>query len=659
MNKTFATLGVLAVMGGGGVVVTDASVNPYTDKVDRLEVEGASVLQDGGRISAQLMKDRPEVILSKWDDAAGLSIKYDKIQAKGSRALLTDRMEWKGAKEELHAYPLGATEQMEDGGFEVEVYLKQKPDTNTFDFTLAGTEELDFFYQAPLTQTEIDLGASQPANVVGSYAVYHKSLKNHQVGDTNYSTGKLFHIFRPKAVDADGNEVWAQLSYDDAGTLTVTVPQDFLDNANYPVRVDPTFGVTSVGASTGTWGSGGTGCSEAASKITTSGAITNGFEISAYMSSLGIAGSGFRTAIWNDSAGSPGTLVASSSYLIYQIQATSTAQWMETSVPTISLNASTDYWIGGGNNSCDSGFGTQPAADTTGGTHAYREGLGITDPFGTPSSTGTFLYSVYLTYGAIGDRVEMRIIGDHTWYAPTYLTSADVGCVGGGGGGGDGNATGGTGGGGGAFASSTVSVNSGAGYLVDIGLGGGAAGSGSSAAGSNAGDSTFNSTTVVADGGLGGAASGGAGGAGGTTANSTGSVEFAGGNGAAGETTGDTSGGGGGAAFFQGAGAVGTAGNGTVGGAGGTGANGAGSTGGISGNGANGGAALASLFGGGGGGGGDDGFAGGAAGLYGGGGGGGENGGGAGKAGVCLIAFTIPSVPVPSSDPGTIWFLND
>lgn len=34
------------------------------------------------------------------------------------------------------------------------------------------------------------------------------------------------------------------------GNLTVTVPQEFLNNAMYPVIVDPTFGYTSAGAST-------------------------------------------------------------------------------------------------------------------------------------------------------------------------------------------------------------------------------------------------------------------------------------------------------------------------------------------------------------------------------------------------------------------------
>jgi len=99
------------------------------------------------------------------------------------------------------------------------------------------------------TQQEIDEGAERPENVVGSYAVYHKTKANHRIGSTNYVTGKAFHIYRPKAIDANGMEEWAELNYLN-GVLSVTVPQKFLDEAVYPVRIDPTFGYTTLGGTT-------------------------------------------------------------------------------------------------------------------------------------------------------------------------------------------------------------------------------------------------------------------------------------------------------------------------------------------------------------------------------------------------------------------------
>src|SRR3990167_3247413 len=238
-------------MAGGGVTVADQQINQFVDKGDRLEIATVSTIEEAGENKVEMLKDEPKVILGKWGGEVALGIKYQGIDptTKGNRPLLTNRTEWKDSKgkEELHSYPLPAGEGMEDGGVEIEIILNEKPSTNVFDFTIDGAENLDFFYQPALTQAEIDEGAERPENVVGSYAVYHKTKENHRVGSTNYATGKAFHIFRPKAVDNDGNEVWAELSYAD-DVLSVIVPEKFLETAIYPVVVDPTLGYTSIGA---------------------------------------------------------------------------------------------------------------------------------------------------------------------------------------------------------------------------------------------------------------------------------------------------------------------------------------------------------------------------------------------------------------------------
>src|SRR5271157_947341 len=153
-------------------------------------------------------------------------------------------------------YPLDPAEQMEDGGVEFEFTLNQKPDCNSFVFSIE-TRNLVFHYQPELTDDEKAQGRSRPENVIGSYAVYHKLRGNVHNGEAvaqKYKTGKAFHIYRPKATDADGNSVWATLEIDaDQGTLKITVPQDFLDSATYPVTVDPTLGYTSVGGSNTIW----------------------------------------------------------------------------------------------------------------------------------------------------------------------------------------------------------------------------------------------------------------------------------------------------------------------------------------------------------------------------------------------------------------------
>jgi hypothetical protein len=135
--------------------------------------------------------------------------------------------------------------------FEFEVILKKKPATNVIQFNIE-TNNLKFYYQPELTQEEIDTEHFRPENAIGSYAVYHESKKNNE-----YKTGKAFHIFRPRIIDSIGNEVWGELNIStEEKTLTVTIPQEFLDAAAYPVRhaAGLTFGYTGEGLSVTSFG---------------------------------------------------------------------------------------------------------------------------------------------------------------------------------------------------------------------------------------------------------------------------------------------------------------------------------------------------------------------------------------------------------------------
>lgn len=173
-----------------------------------------------------------------WKDQIGLKVTYDmgeptigeRFADKRNRKVITELVD------------------VGDGGFKVDVLLNERPDTNRFCYSIEGAEDYDFFYQAALTDEAIKEGAERPDNVVGSYAVYHKTLK-----DNNYKTGKVMHIYRPEVWELNNEKdtrEWAELSYDEREGLCVTARQGFLDNATYPVRIDPTFGYTSAGAST-------------------------------------------------------------------------------------------------------------------------------------------------------------------------------------------------------------------------------------------------------------------------------------------------------------------------------------------------------------------------------------------------------------------------
>jgi hypothetical protein len=145
--------------------------------------------------------------------------------------------------------------QTPDGNFEWEIVINAKPDTNFFAFPIE-TAGLEFLYQSPLTKEEIAEGFERPDSVIGSYAVYRSGKRGNCLKiigrDTireNYQTGKVMHIYRPKVHDSRGWEVWGNLEIDTA--LKIEVPVDFLKSAVYPITIDPTFGNTAVGASTG------------------------------------------------------------------------------------------------------------------------------------------------------------------------------------------------------------------------------------------------------------------------------------------------------------------------------------------------------------------------------------------------------------------------
>jgi hypothetical protein len=228
--------------------------------------------------------------------------------------------------------------------------------------------------------------------------------------------------------------------------------------------------------------------------------------------------------------------------------------------------------------------------------------------------------------------------GTFNYTVSTNACTQIIDAWGGGGAGFTGNNTGGgAGGGGGAFASSTFTFAVSSSHTLVVG-----AGSGGFTV--NGTDTTVDSTLLVADAGLAATDNTTGIGTGGTVANSTGTIRYAGGNGGAGRNgTGggatDEGGGGGGAAGPHGDGLTGTDG---TSGAGGDGGNGDASQGGAGAT-TNGGTGGSNTNGGGGGGGGINAGTGGGGGSPGAGGGGGEGGRGEGAAGQIRITEFVDS----------------
>lgn len=581
-----------------------------------------------------------------WKDATPIKVKYDQ-----GEPTLAEKI-----KDARDASVITETVAAFDGGFKIDILLEKIPASNVFCYAIEGHESYDFFYQPPLTEQEIAEGASRPPEIEGSYAVYHKTLKNHQLGRENYATGKVMHIPRPQVwsmLDVE-KKVWADMTYDN-GQLCVTVPQDFLDKAKYPVRVDPTFGYTSVGASATNLGGGNyafggkytSGSSAEIDKLSVATSIASGSE-------------NFKGAVFADT-GSYALVSGAVGDVVTVTGATPAWRDSNFSGTKPSVEAFTTYNL----SIVVPTGGIKISNDIIESTGMYYHTCDYTTPtdWGTAPTvlSATRKASIYATYFCVeGDPCSetFTATGTSYWTAPTGVTEVYAACWAGGGSGGDGTNAGGGGGGGGAYAAATTSVTAGLSYPVVVGAGGAAPTAGT--AGNIGATSTFATSSVIAQGGRGGgfaSAANATGGAGGATAHSSGTVEFAGGNGGAGANTNDAGGGGGGSAGPNGAGGTGAGGNVTSGsGGGGGGGNGGGNASGViggtstfGGRGGTGGSATngitgsSSPNGGGGGGGGDDTFAGARGGTVGAGGGGGENLGASGEDGQCILTYTIPA----------------
>lgn len=382
----------------GGAV--DAQINPYNDVGTQKELVADSVIPEAKKTRILADTTKPKVTMEKFGGEIALGVSYEKIKAQGNRPLFSKNMEWKQGNETMEMVPMDATTTMEDGGMEINIHLSEKPTSNVFSFTLDNWQNLDFFYQPELSPEEIAEGVSRPENIVGSYAVYYKGHANHIIGQTNYATGKAYHIFRPKVTDADGNEVWAEMHYE-SGTLTVTVPQWFLDTATYPVIVDPTFGYTSIG---GTLGSNGNTTVKTHGD-TYLGVSGTGVSMSIYAEKAS-ANTNYQMAVY-DSA-SPSNLIANAK--TSSVLVNSTAQWWTASFPVAPTFTGAQYYLV-----------LQPDGNNTSSTYHDVTGANfknVTNTFGSWPATITWStqatqrkLSIYVTYSASDSSTGATIYG--------------------------------------------------------------------------------------------------------------------------------------------------------------------------------------------------------------------------------------------------------
>lgn len=276
--------------------------------------------------------------------------------------------------------------------FQFNVTLNQWRGISSFSVNIQRVN-LEFYYQSPLNE---ELNVSEytfvnathamngtevlvyrPENVVGSYAVYCNYQNN------QYGTGKVFHLYRPLLIDANGNRLWGTLNVTDS-VLTVSANATWLQNAVYPVVVDPTFGYTTAGASyeDGDAANVKFGCQYACSEAGILQSIT------AYLYN-DVSGT-LYTAIYSDSSDTPSTLLETQSR-----SCTATVDWFTWTGYTTTLEA-TNYWL----TLCRGSNYLEFHYDTA---STYRARINSDTPppestFGSGSDTTNRRYSIYATY---------------------------------------------------------------------------------------------------------------------------------------------------------------------------------------------------------------------------------------------------------------------
>lgn len=270
-------------------------------------------------------------------------------------------------------------------GFEFEVILNEKPASNVYPMSIK-TKGLEFWRQeGPTYQEKATEFASCDPDVVGSYAVYHAEGKK----DNEYQTGKAFHIYRPIANDADGWHVFCEIDIDEQNELlNITIPQDFIDNATYPIVIDPTFGYTSAGASTVTI------VSRIHANQYTPPAVMNITSISAYLDLTGGVGAVGLFGVYRNSSNA---LLASGAGSL-----TSTIQWHTVNV-TYNAENETDVLLAtSANATLGYGAAIYIYYDTN-AAYSYREKAytytgTLPNPITWDTSTTGRAYSIYATY---------------------------------------------------------------------------------------------------------------------------------------------------------------------------------------------------------------------------------------------------------------------
>ena len=202
----------------------------------------------------------PYFKLNKWDGEISFKIEIP-YNTNGNPEKLGNKLRYSSNKRDIDFYPTKIGEKKEIDVFEIEVILKEKPKTNKVEFIIEKENlDLRLITQKDLIQekTQELLNSGQGLageiqfnpNHIDSIIAENRKKRDKPLGiiegeeitdeERNYITRRAFRILRPKIKDSNGWEVFGKFELEE-GLLKLIIPQEFLNNAIYPIFVDPTI----------------------------------------------------------------------------------------------------------------------------------------------------------------------------------------------------------------------------------------------------------------------------------------------------------------------------------------------------------------------------------------------------------------------------------
>jgi hypothetical protein len=229
---------------------------------------------------------KPDLSITTWNGEAGFKLVAPPsitTQSPLSASLAGDTVSASNGEWAFQYKPVEPKAGFNDrGGLDIFITVKERPASDTIEFTFASTTVTPYFQPALTEQykdgpsdefkTEIKVSENQVVNVkdgtvlverpdyvVNSIAFFadNRSGDMSAVGGINYRAGKVGHLYRMKATDKSGNSAWMDWSMPSGTQLALVDTIGILQKGDYPVTIAPagdTFGYTTVGGSTEFWG---------------------------------------------------------------------------------------------------------------------------------------------------------------------------------------------------------------------------------------------------------------------------------------------------------------------------------------------------------------------------------------------------------------------